>query len=206
MKYYENGDLHSYLDETQGVLCWRDIVDMLWGISGGIEEIHRNDLIHGNLHGGNVLIENESDSIDTCITDIGLHNSIDKKTSNQIYGVLPYVAPDILKGNPPTKASDIYTTEICFGLRPKIINGTPEVYVQLMTQCWHSDPLKRPTASKLNIILEDWINAICDNPIPTKISDQFDIAEEKKFLDFKFHNQKIHSQAFYTSTLLHLLN
>ena len=40
IRYYENGDLHSYLDEAQGMLCWQDIVDMLWRISGGIEHIH----------------------------------------------------------------------------------------------------------------------------------------------------------------------
>ncbi|CAG8765545.1 12855_t:CDS:2, partial [Funneliformis caledonium] len=69
MRYYENGDLHSYLDETQGMLCLRDIVEMLWEISGGIEYIHENGLIHGNLHGGNVLIENESGSIYTHIVE-----------------------------------------------------------------------------------------------------------------------------------------
>ncbi|PKB92100.1 hypothetical protein RhiirA5_387887, partial [Rhizophagus irregularis] len=51
MRYYENGDLHSYLDKAQGMPCWRDIVDMLWGISGGIENIHKSGLIHGHLHG-----------------------------------------------------------------------------------------------------------------------------------------------------------
>ncbi|CAG8708094.1 12668_t:CDS:1, partial [Funneliformis caledonium] len=63
MKYYENGDLHSYLDEAQGMLCWRDIVEMLYEISGGIKDIHKGELIHGNLHGGNVLIENEPDFV-----------------------------------------------------------------------------------------------------------------------------------------------
>ncbi|CAB5152498.1 unnamed protein product [Rhizophagus irregularis] len=56
MRYYENGDLHSYLDKVQGMLYWRDIVDMLWGISGGIENIHENGLIHGYLHGGSWTI------------------------------------------------------------------------------------------------------------------------------------------------------
>ncbi|CAB4381512.1 unnamed protein product [Rhizophagus irregularis] len=56
MRYYENGDLHSYLDKAQGMLYWRDIVDMLWGISGGIENIHENGLIHGYLHGGSWTI------------------------------------------------------------------------------------------------------------------------------------------------------
>src|SRR5688500_6751626 len=141
------------------MLCWRDIVEMLWGISGGIEHIHENELFHGNLHGGNLLVENERDSVDARIADVGLHGPVDKKNSNEVYGVLPYVAPEVLKGNSPTKASDIYSfgmimwtlsagirpwcnishdsklaTEICFGLRPEIIDGTPNVYTQLMIQ------------------------------------------------------------------------
>ncbi|CAI2186051.1 7359_t:CDS:2 [Funneliformis geosporum] len=111
---------------------------------------------------------------------VGLHGPVNKINSNEIYGVLPYVAPEILKGNPPTKASDIYSfgiimwtlsagirpwcnkphdlklaKEICSGLRPEIIDGTPNVYIQLMTQCLHSDSSKRPTASQLYESIED---------------------------------------------------
>ncbi|CAG8568755.1 16626_t:CDS:2 [Funneliformis caledonium] len=51
-EYYENRDLYSYLDETQGKLCWRDIVIMLWQIlEGGIVQYHEKGLIHGNIHG-----------------------------------------------------------------------------------------------------------------------------------------------------------
>ncbi|CAB5383364.1 unnamed protein product [Rhizophagus irregularis] len=35
MRYYESGNLYSYLDESMGVLFWKDIVDMLWAISAG---------------------------------------------------------------------------------------------------------------------------------------------------------------------------
>ncbi|CAI2181647.1 4483_t:CDS:2 [Funneliformis geosporum] len=230
MRYYENGDLHTYLDEVKGMLCWRDIVEILWSISGGIECIHKNELIHGNLHGGNLLVESEQDSIDVRVADVGLHGPADKKNSNEINGVLPYTDPEILKGNPPTKSSDIYSfgiimwtlsagirpwcnrphdiqlaTEICFGLRPEIIDGTPEVYIQIMTQCWNSDPSKRPVASQLYELIGSWISAICDDPQQTELSEQFDLAEEKKFSDLEKnkYRQEIHSQAFYTSRPLY---
>jgi hypothetical protein len=35
---YENGNL--YLDHCNGILSWRDMIDMLWGIAGGLERIH----------------------------------------------------------------------------------------------------------------------------------------------------------------------
>ncbi|CAI2162539.1 2205_t:CDS:1 [Funneliformis geosporum] len=228
MKYHENGDLHSYIDKAKGMLCWKDIIVILWEISGGIEHIHKSELIHVNLHGGNLLVENEHDSV--YIVDMELYGPANKKISNQIYGVVPYVAPEILKGNPPTKASDIYSfgiilwiisagirpwcnrphdlelaTEICFGLRPEIIDGTPNAYIQLMTRCWNSNPTMRPTAAQLYDILGSWVNAICDDPNPSELSHQFDVAEEKKILyseQNQFHRQ-IHPQAFYTSRHLY---
>ncbi|CAI2166048.1 12503_t:CDS:2 [Funneliformis geosporum] len=117
------------------------------------------------------------------------------KNSNGFYGVLPYIAPEILKGGLATKASDIYSfgiimwtlsagirpfcnrphdiklaTEIYLGHRPEIIDGTPNVYIQLMSQCWHSDHLKRPTASQLYELLGNWVNTICDEPQQSELS------------------------------------
>ncbi|CAB4392001.1 unnamed protein product [Rhizophagus irregularis] len=33
MKYYENGNLYQYLDRSNGILSWKDIIDILWGIA-----------------------------------------------------------------------------------------------------------------------------------------------------------------------------
>ena len=93
-----------------GILCWRDIVDMLWAISAGLNFIHERNLVHGHLHGGNILVESEINSIDTKIADTGLHGPFDKQiSSRQIYGVISFVAPEIFNGNTPTRESDIYS-------------------------------------------------------------------------------------------------
>src|SRR4051794_1437078 len=147
MRYYKNGNLYSFLEEVKGIICWRDIVDMLWSISIGLNFIHELDLVHGNLHGGNILVESEMGSIDAKIADTGLYGPVDKQVSSQqTYGVVPFVAPEIFEGNTPNKASDIYSfgiimwmlsagkrpycvkphdkqliQEICLGLRPRIV-------------------------------------------------------------------------------------
>src|SRR5947209_6653351 len=73
MKYYENGNLYQYLERSNGILSWRDMIDMLWGIAGGLERIHADRKVHKNLHGGNLLIEDEKISTDARISDIGFY-------------------------------------------------------------------------------------------------------------------------------------
>jgi serine/threonine protein kinase len=230
---YKNGDLYSYLEETMGILCWRDIVDMLWSVSAGLNFIHEHELVHGHLHGGNVLVETEMESIDAKITDTGLHGPVDKQTQ-QIYGVVPFVAPEVFNGNTPTKESDVYSfgmimwilsagvrpyhdrphdkqlmQEISSGLRPSVASGTPPVFARLMIQCLDANPSNRPTASQLYECLGNWVSTICDDPDPSDLSNQFDAAEETKFANLEklnFDIPQCHEKAIYFSRPLHSID
>src|SRR5581483_1107793 len=104
MKCYEGGNLYDFIGEVGKEIFWRDIIDILWGVVRGLERIHSEGKLHGNLHGGNLLVEGENVSIDAWISDVGLYGPSDR---NQIYGVLPYTAPEILRGTKPSMASDI---------------------------------------------------------------------------------------------------
>ncbi|CAG8521706.1 137_t:CDS:2 [Gigaspora rosea] len=57
-------DLYQYIDRIC-CLYWRNIVNILREIIDGIKRIHDNGLYHGNLHGGNLLIENRPGGIIT---------------------------------------------------------------------------------------------------------------------------------------------
>ncbi|RIA95400.1 kinase-like domain-containing protein, partial [Glomus cerebriforme] len=153
-----------------------DKLQLLKNIILGIKTIHESDLFHGDFHDGNILISDNYN--EAYIIDLGLckpvsdiQDSIERK-----YGVLPYMAPEVLRNKPYTLASDIYSfsmimweftsgippyknrahdhllvLDICKGGRPEIIKNTPKCYVDLMKKCWDSDPSKRPTI----IILEN---------------------------------------------------
>src|SRR6266498_2475825 len=100
-----------------------------------------------------------------------------------VYGVLPYMAPEVLRGYQYTKASDIYSfgiimneflseeipfndishdhilsVKICKGLRPKISEDIPKFLADLIIKCWDAKAENRPTAKELSKILKKWNN------------------------------------------------
>ncbi|CAI2190985.1 3777_t:CDS:2, partial [Funneliformis geosporum] len=105
-EYYENRDLYSFLDETQGILYWKDIVEMLWSIFQVITNYYEKGLIHGNLHRGNILVEVKQGSFENIDIEPYLIDRIDE--TNKVYGV-SYIASEILQGKPVTETSDIYS-------------------------------------------------------------------------------------------------
>jgi len=113
------------------------------------------------------------------IGDLGLSQPANNTlSSNEIYGVIPYIAPEIFKGAKFSKESDIYSMgmimwelttgckpfanvehdvnliyEIIDGKRPEITDDTPEWCANLMKKCWDSNPLKRPTIFEIQNVL-----------------------------------------------------
>jgi len=125
-------------------LCW---------ISESLLSLHKCNLVHDDFHSGNLLVFDHEVAL---VSDLGLSKPADKPTvnSNEIYGVLPYIAPEVLRGKPYTKAADIYSfgiimwemtsgipafnniphdfnlsLNICQGLRPEIVKGkVPKIF------------------------------------------------------------------------------
>src|SRR6266542_4034986 len=97
---------------------------------------------------------------------------------------------------------------ICKGKRPKIIENTPQCYIDLMKRCWDEDPLKRPNASEIKKIIDNCITIINSKVIniderSKNITIEFYKAD--KFLKQKQTNVltfKSHPQAYHTSQLL----
>uniref|UniRef100_U9TJ62 Protein kinase domain-containing protein n=1 Tax=Rhizophagus irregularis (strain DAOM 181602 / DAOM 197198 / MUCL 43194) TaxID=747089 RepID=U9TJ62_RHIID len=175
MDYASRGSLRNFLNESFKDMSWKDkILYMTW-IIDGLKDIHDKDIIHRDFHSGNILIK---DTHNFCIGDLGLCEIDDGKSVNEdkkIFGVLPYIAPEVLKGQKYTKAADIYAfgiiayeiftglppycdiphdqylaLKICEGLRPQSKNyHVPQLLSDLIKQCWNTDPLKRPSAEKL---------------------------------------------------------
>jgi serine/threonine protein kinase len=198
MDYASGGDLHSYLQKEFQNITWNKKLSILYQISSGystlicfiftiivivspliiffylrLEAIHSVDFIHRDLHSGNILLTQYDN---WKIGDFGLSKPACNTTiNNEIYGVIPYIAPEIFSGSKFSKASDIYSLgmimwelttgckpfanvehdisliyKIIDGKRPEITNDTPECFASLMKRCWDPDPLKRPYVSEIS--------------------------------------------------------
>src|SRR6266480_3687186 len=128
--------------------------------------------IHHDLHSGNIFSYKH---YNCKIGDLGLCQQLkEKDDKNEIFGVIPYLAPEVLSGKPYTKESDIYSfgmimwehttgkkpfyarshdhhliLDILEGKRPEITEDTPEFYADLMKKCWDPKPENRPTAEEI---------------------------------------------------------
>ena len=75
----------------------------------GLLYIHNAGKVHKDFHSGNILLFLEEDV--TFISDLGLCQPANKEKQTikkeGVYGVLPYVAPEVLCGHQYTEAADI---------------------------------------------------------------------------------------------------
>ncbi|CAI2195660.1 901_t:CDS:1, partial [Funneliformis geosporum] len=77
---------------------------------------------HKDFHSGNIL----QDYNYAYISDFGLTGPADKQgTNDKIYGVLPYIAPEVLNGGTCTLASDIYSLGV---IMAEFSTGNPPFY------------------------------------------------------------------------------
>ena len=170
-------DLRQYLQQNHNKLTWAMKIKIIFDLTCAIHTIHHEvNLIHRDLHSGNVLFSQRSQRC--CISDLGFCGPADKQL-NSIYGNLPYIAPEVICGKQTTKASDIYSLgmlmweissgqppfinyehdydlamKIVNGKRPKIVPGTPLEYKILMEQCWDADPSNRPNITTIMLEIE----------------------------------------------------
>ena len=181
------------------------------------------------MHSGNIFSANIGYSR---IGDLGLcQQIIDKKDNpNKIFGVIPYLAPEVLSKKPYTKESDIYSfgiimwelttgkkpfhdrphnhlliSDILKGERPQVTDDTPEFYADLMKKCWDHNPENRPTAQEIKDCLDEYYQYRFDKEkkeiIKLAEMKRQEIIKSEKFLsDTK--NYKHHLGSFYTSRLL----
>ncbi|GBC01918.1 hypothetical protein RclHR1_04390003 [Rhizophagus clarus] len=182
LDYAEGGNFDFWMNEHYSKLVWKSSISILKNIINGLKNIHQKQIIHRDLHIGNVLVNSTSFVVygnTICISDMGLSGDFNSTNKTNICGVMPYMAPEIFRGKPYTKAADIYSfamimyfvatgrqpfadrahdetlvLDICKGTRPELNEPeAPECYIELMKRCWDLNPENRPEATEIEELI-----------------------------------------------------
>ena len=181
LQYCKDGNLRNYMNQFEKYITFESKIDYLSQIANGLKDIHNVERVHKDFHSGNILFDE-----DPFISDLGMCQPANQSVKKEgIYGVLPYMAPEVLCGHQYTKAADIYSfgmimneflsedtpyndiphdhilaVKICQGLRPKISEDIPKLLADLITKCWDADTENRPTSRELHQVLRRWYHDI----------------------------------------------
>ncbi|RHZ86904.1 hypothetical protein Glove_42g53 [Diversispora epigaea] len=172
LDYANDGNLREYLKINFNNINWKQKLNNLYNLSLRLKNIYKLDIVHQDFHPGNILSYDFKDFKGSIyISDFGLSKLIGTNPNNpekkNIFGVLPYIAPEILSGDEEyTKAADVYSfgiiayeivtgfppypdiphdknlaIKICNGLRPKITFHTPK-FISRIIMRYYEDYLE----------------------------------------------------------------
>ena len=205
---------------------WDHKLYLLREISNGLNEIHEKGLVHRNFHSGNIVIALD---FKIYITDLGLSKPANVTSEEQVFGVLPYIAPEVLAGRDYTQESDIYSfgmiayeilsgyppycskshnellaIRICRGSRLQFEIQIPRSLLVWTQSCWNNSSTNLPKAKELLSTLQVYENDYSKVNRDSEIFKQIDEAD-KYNERYKLLPEPKNPQAIYTSRLLHFI-
>jgi len=183
-EYISNGNLHNLLQREK--LDFSRILTMSIEVARGLVYLHAHNppVLHRDLKSLNILVD---ENYHAKVCDFGLSIQVDSpRTNGEIQpqdnhvGTLNWLAPEVLKNNPYTASSDVYSfglicwellsSEIPYkdkkgyeivrmiddGELPKLPDGTDSGFGKLITDCWNiKEPEKRPSFKDILVRLKD---------------------------------------------------
>ncbi|RIB00729.1 kinase-like domain-containing protein [Gigaspora rosea] len=228
MEYAKLGSLRSNIYSISQMV-WKDKLHLLKSIAFDLQIIHSNNLIHCDLHSGNILLDSFHSAY---IADLGLSMLANIRSKNEIYGIMSYIAPEVLYNRAYSMASDVYSFgiiayeivsglrafhdisdniqlqhKIYNGLRPSIPAHVPRLVTELIIKCWDPQPDKRLSSKEIYATINVWNNEITNNEF-TELVAQIKKADEM-LNDLSISTpsffEKIHADTIYFSRSLDTL-
>jgi serine/threonine protein kinase/N-acetylneuraminic acid mutarotase len=107
MPYHARGSLAERI-RREGRIAWPEALRIGVKLSGALETAHRTGTLHRDIKPANVLA---NDYGEPQLSDFGTARITGgyKTETGYFTGTLSYTAPEVLAGNPPTVAADVYS-------------------------------------------------------------------------------------------------
>ncbi|RHZ87892.1 hypothetical protein Glove_29g158 [Diversispora epigaea] len=229
LQYAEDENLREYLKKNFNNINWLQKLKSLYILSVRLLRIYELGIVHQDFHPGNILSSDFKKTI--WISDFGLNKLIEinpnNPKKNNIFGVLPYIAPEVLSGGEKyTKASDVYSYGI---IAYEIVTGFPPYPDISHDQDLTMKICNRPPFEELRDELRkytNWYSAYLDKGkykdleivIQIKKADEFSANQESTNmtatttittttpLNYQTHLQEIYTSQIHSWVLEHLNN
>jgi serine/threonine protein kinase len=94
--------------DAEGPLALHDVVRIAADVGAGLDALHRAGIVHRDIKPSNVLLDADGAAR---LTDFGLAKGQDYSAltlPGQMLGTIDYLAPELIRGEEPTAASDVY--------------------------------------------------------------------------------------------------
>ena len=134
MPYMEQGSLDDRL-RISGRIPWSEAADIGIRLAKALQVAHEAGVLHRDVKPDNVLISDDGQPL---LADFGIARLTDvtRATRSQLAFTPAHVAPEVLSGNPPTAAMDVYSlASTIFTLivgRPPFTEGPDENVFAIM--------------------------------------------------------------------------
>ncbi len=167
MPLLRGGDLGA-LVRARGHLTPGEVVTVLAPLAGALGRLHGAGVVHGDVSPGNVLLDLDGRPV---LADLGLGRVVGDEPV-AVWGTEGYLAPEVLMGDEPSPASDVYALGalawLCLsgappgapGLRPglaEVSRAGPAAarLVEVVSPAVGPHPQDRPAADELACALFD---------------------------------------------------
>ena len=139
--YVEGRSLVDRLD-GEGRLPIEAVVRLARHIGAGLDALHRGGLVHRDVKPSNIMLDAQEAA---ALTDFGLAKgpayTVLTRTG-QVVGTLDYLAPELIRGEPATPASDIYALGCVLY---ECLSGSPPFGGRSMFEVGSAHLLEEPT-------------------------------------------------------------
>lgn len=179
MDYVPGGDLRGKL-ASDGPLPPAEVARIGAHVAQGLMAVHAADVVHRDVKPANILLDSTTDPATPRVVDFGIariHNAVGTDHLTGILGTPLYMAPEILLGEVPRPASDLYSLgivlyESCCGVTPFVGDpgqllgqhvgrlpgrpeGIPDSLWGILNHLLAKRPEQRPTAQQVAHDLEE---------------------------------------------------
>jgi len=169
------GNLFDFLHKKKARLTYWQVIQISCGICDAMTYLHEKHIVHRDLKPQNCLLVNEKGEVKLC--DFGLarlKNTAFVETVSNTAGTPAYQAPEMLRDEPISEKVDLYGFGIMLwemytgklpwhdknyhqmihtvavrNERPPITSDIPRELSEIIVNCWHPSPAKRPIFSEL---------------------------------------------------------